>query len=323
MRLPEIDYLIVTNKRDITSDFIIREMKERGHAFLRLNTEDIPKWKLFQSSDCSSTILQKRPYSFSLDKIKSAYFRRPEMPDTGVDNTTKAVAQYRQNEWNYILKSLYLELGEKWFSHPNNIILAENKPEQLRLARTLGFNVPETIITNDISRVEALFSNGDVVAKPLFHSLVDGGGGDVDGILFTTTISQYKDIDKVALSLAPVIFQRKVHKKYDIRATVVGDKVFATAIDSQKFKATQTDWRHTDIECLAHSIIELDKKETHLCVEMVKSLGLRYGAIDLVMDTDGLIWFLECNPNGQWAWIQNRTGVNIAGEIVDVMEIMQ
>lgn len=44
-----------------------------------------------------------------------------------------------------------------------------------------------------------------------------------------------------------------------------------------------------------------------LCVQHVKMLGLRYGAIDLVLDTAGKFWFLENNPNGQWAFIEAET----------------
>ncbi|MCQ3024054.1 hypothetical protein NLO85_26790, partial [Pseudomonas savastanoi] len=35
---------------------------------------------------------------------------------------------------------------------------------------------------------------------------------------------------------------------------------------------------------------------------------------------DGKLWFLEINPNGQWAWIENQTGYPIAAAIVDELE---
>ena len=38
--------LIVTNKRDITSDFIVLELRRRGVPFYRLNSEDIPSGAL-------------------------------------------------------------------------------------------------------------------------------------------------------------------------------------------------------------------------------------------------------------------------------------
>lgn len=53
------------------------------------------------------------------------------------------------------------------------------------------------------------------------------------------------------------------------------------------------------------------------CINLVKDLNLRFGAIDLVCDLDGDYWFLEINPNGQWAWIENQTKLPIASSIVD------
>ncbi|MNZ28723.1 hypothetical protein D3C78_459550 [compost metagenome] len=52
----------------------------------------------------------------------------------------------------------------------------------------------------------------------------------------------------------------------------------------------------------------------------MRRLNLRYGAIDFVCDPQGNLWFLEINPNGQWAWIENLTGYPIAEAIVDELE---
>jgi len=30
--------------------------------------------------------------------------------------------------------------------------------------------------------------------------------------------------------------------------------------------------------------------------------------------------FVECNPNGQWAWLEEATGVPIAAAITDLLE---
>ncbi|HFS6859502.1 TPA: hypothetical protein ACH1JJ_003587, partial [Klebsiella pneumoniae] len=53
------------------------------------------------------------------------------------------------------------------------------------------------------------------------------------------------------------------------------------------------------------------------CIDLVESLNLRFGAIDFICDEDDVFWFLEINPNGQWAWIENQTGLPIASSIVD------
>jgi len=56
------------------------------------------------------------------------------------------------------------------------------------------------------------------------------------------------------------------------------------------------------------------------CIALTQNLGLRFGALDFVLDPVGQLWFLEINPNGQWAWIETRTGHPIAAAIVTELE---
>ena len=89
------------------------------------------------------------------------------------------------------------------------------------------------------------------------------------------------------------------------------------SIDSQSKEETATDWRKGSYTDLRHQVVSLPGDVEAACVKLVKNLGLRFGAIDLVLDRKGRFWFLECNPNGQWAWIENRTGLPISAAIVD------
>lgn len=311
-------FLIVTNKRDLTSDFIVREMRRRDLDFYRLNTEEIPACS-FTRILGGATEFEAENGSFSLKSVRAAYFRRPILPEFSALNMQASSKHYACEEWSYLLKSIYLELGGKWFSHPNNISLAEDKPKQLKIANDIGFLVPETVITNKVDDVRKLFSGGAVVAKPLKQSLLE----DADGpgrVIYTNTINSFSEIEGQELRFVPVIFQRKIEKELDIRVTVVGDGVFSAAIKSQEYDKTRTDWRHGNVIELEHEVFPLPQHIADKCKKIVKRLNLRFGAIDLVLDQSGEFWFLECNPNGQWAWIENRTGLPIAAAIVSAME---
>ena len=49
--------------------------------------------------------------------------------------------------------------------------------------------------------------------------------------------------------------------------------------------------------------------------------GLVYGCFDVGLDRDGVFWFYECNPAGEWGWLEARTGLPIAAAFADVLEI--
>ncbi len=114
-----------------------------------------------------------------------------------------------------------------------------------------------------------------------------------------------------------MILQREISKASDLRVTVVGDDVFAVSIDSQTQTETEVDWRKGDGLQLGHAITQLPDEIASRCVELVRAMDLRFGAIDLIEDREGRYWFLEINPNGQWAWLETRTGAPIASAIVD------
>jgi hypothetical protein len=49
--------LIVSNKWDITVDFVVRELHRRGIDYLRLNTEDLAKYECTSVSDTGQLTL--------------------------------------------------------------------------------------------------------------------------------------------------------------------------------------------------------------------------------------------------------------------------
>ena len=121
------------------------------------------------------------------------------------------------------------------------------------------------------------------------------------------------------MAAAPVIYQREIAKACDLRVTVIGERLFATAIHSQADNETEVDWRRGSRVDLVHELVELPEELAARCLELTRALDLRYGAIDLIRDSDGANRFLEINPNGQWAWIERRTGAPLSAAIVDAL----
>lgn len=103
---------------------------------------------------------------------------------------------------------------------------------------------------------------------------------------------------------------------------MVGDKVFACEIHSQENQRTIDDWRHynfDDLKDVKHLVHKLPSEVQDKCIRMADHFGLNFATFDLVLTPDGKYVFLEMNPNGQWLWIEDLTGLPISEAITDLL----
>jgi glutathione synthase/RimK-type ligase-like ATP-grasp enzyme len=307
--------LLVTNKRDVTTDYVVLEMRRRGLPFVRLNTEDLQQHEIAMvDGDPSNLTLSGPCGELSLAEVTAAYYRRPGNLQA---DGKGAAAEYVVAEWSAIVRSIWNALEGRWLNSPFSILCAEDKPRQLAAARRVGFQTPETLVTNAFGMARSFLAEGPMIAKPLRQALINDS--ELGSVVFTSRVDSLEESDADGFRRAPVILQREIPKRADIRALVVDGRVFATRILSQVHDETQVDWRRGVRKDLEHEAIELPAKVFSACVSITRDLDLRFAAIDLVEDANGHFWFLEANPNGQWAWIQQRTGAPVTHAIVDAL----
>lgn len=307
--------LIVTSRDDLTADYVILELRRQGITFFRLNTDDIPStYSLTWAPlvDTQGTIVAGGKAPLPLRSITSVWYRRPVWPRI---HALEEESRYIENEWKAVLENLWASLQDVlWISRPDRIREASNKIAQLRLARALGFNTPDTIVSNDPDELRSFHDlhGGNVVGKVLHAQTPSATGGGY--LIYTTRIAKEELVP--GLMAAPLLLQEYVEKAYEIRSTVVGDKVFSVAIDSQSVPEAKTDWRRAALS-LVHEPITLSVDLNKRLVGMVRQYGLAFGAFDLVQTPEGDTVFLELNPNGQWAWLQQLTGIPIREALID------
>ncbi|MBW6480677.1 MAG: hypothetical protein K0B37_14710 [Bacteroidales bacterium] len=314
--------LVITNKSDLTSDFVIKKLKDRKIEFFRFNTEELNK-------TCSITIdITNERYilidkvlrnEYNLKEFTAVYFRRPEMPSIDLENLNNGEIQFLKNEFAYTIEGIYKILRNAyWISPIYSIREAENKIYQLELAKQIGFEIPESIVTNSFSDTTDFYDrlNGCCIIKPVKSGLIEDESKPK--VVFTNILKE-RPLSKEQIEFYPNFFQQHIKKTCDVRVTIVGDTSFATLIHSQDNIETQTDWRRGE-NILKHTKIELPNDIRKKCVELLKLLNLRFGAIDFILDKNEDFIFLEINPNGQWAWIEKQTGYEISNEIVNLLE---
>lgn len=314
--------LVITNKSDITSDFIIRGLKKENLKFYRFNTEEVTKsleLTIDFVSNKYSIFDSNQDKLIDLTQFTSVYYRRPELPIILNKGLTKGELRFIQNELIFNLEGVYKILRNAyWVSPLYSIREAENKIYQLHLAKSLGFNIPNSIISNSASDVRSFYieNKQECIIKPVKSGLIEDTHNSK--IVFTNKLKKLPESD-TKIRMSPNFLQSEIKKKGDIRVIVVGKKVFSTFINSQIRKSTKTDWRKGETP-LEHKRIDIRKKLENKCITLLKKLNLKYGAIDFILDKSDNFIFLEINPNGQWAWIENQTDYPISKEIVTLLK---
>jgi len=308
--------LIVTNRGDHTADFLIREFEKRKAPFLRFNTEDLGNAARLTWRSSGQHCLRIDEESYELSQFRSVWYRRPVTPRI-VDGDDPNLHAWASQEAREALQGLWSSHSAVWVNHPTANYAAGFKQEQLIRAASIGFRVPDTLVTNCLDDAMGFIDShsGDVVCKPLRMGRLSIDGEEK---LFFTSVITAEDLEQVADGGEPYLFQALVPKQYDIRVTVIGGTCFAARIESQLDATSQVDWRRRGSD-LAHKMEKLPEEIERRCVALVAGYGLQFGAIDLARASDGEYSFFEINPNGQWAWIEQLTGLPLRSALADLL----
>lgn len=250
--------------------------------------------------------------------ISSVWFWHPRTPSKAAFDGHASLQSFMEREWRWFINSIYRSTDAYWLNKPASVFDAEHKALQLSIASKIGFELPDTLITNDPTKVSQFYNlySGNIIQKTLISQTAKNEQDQVFAF-YTRPVSRENLRNISQISSCPVIYQQNIPKQYDIRITMVGEKCFATEIHSQKSEKSKQDFRQYDIENTPYLSHQLPKKIEALCHQIMLELDLNYGAIDLILTEDNRYIFLEVNPSGQYGWIQGLTGQPITEAIAD------
>lgn len=310
----KVETLFITNRNDISVEYLISKLRTRSSNYLRLNSEDLDKIE-FQINPGTEYICSIGSSTYDLETVRTIIFRRT--PTKFNNAKFDPDSSYLNNERKHFLEGLYLSLGSnaKWINPMFSTHVAERKLFQLKAANRLGLSTPKSIITNSPEKAtEFLQANSKAIIKPISNGLqvLD----EVTYSIYTSIIDRdyFNNLEGPELFETPVFLQEMVPNKADIRVTIVGNKVFSVRID--KIDSTEVDWRKPDVK-KRYSVILLPDKVIDSLLKLNQMFNLVYSAIDLIQTPNGEYVFLEVNPVGEWVWLEKELGLNISGTFID------
>jgi glutathione synthase/RimK-type ligase-like ATP-grasp enzyme len=307
--------LIVSSLADVHARAVIAALAERDEPVELLDLADYPgKLALTLAFDDNRRRFQlRRPGQGELDleTVRAVWWRRPGtfgLPATLRDPTHRRLAL---SETYTAFHGLFEAMDVFWVNPPARDASAGHKPYQLALAQRLGLDIPQTMMTSDPEAAREFWRacDGDVVYKQ-FIALPESWSE-------TRRLGEAETkVADAAIRLAPVIFQRHVAAVADLRVTIIGDDIFAAAVDVRDLSYDVDVRLNLEAKHVPH---DLPDDVANRLRALMRRLGLVYGAIDLRLTEDGRYIFLEINPAGQFLYVEQQTGQPIAAALAAVL----
>jgi hypothetical protein len=310
--------LLITARFDPAADLLIAELRRRDVPCVRWNTDQFPQgsvltYRLSNGAFGAEIVADGR--TIDLTKVGSIWWQWDQPSGFPVDLGNQE-RRFAETEAQLALSALMAIGSFAWVNHPLRERLAKAKPAQLFVARQVGLDIPQTVITNDPDEVRSWVAKSQ--RQVVYKGLSQARNIEPDKVLFTGLITGDKLANVDLIRVTPGIFQERVDKAYEVRVTVVGSRIFSVKIDSQARAETTLDWRHSP-HALHYDTINLPAEIEAKIIAVMKTLGLIYGVFDFIVTPEGRYIFLEVNPSGVYMWLECATGLGITAALADTL----
>ena len=316
-----------------TADKVVRELlsskvTSRGSHFIPIDIDDennkyslsIDKNgnEIIDFGKFSNKVKEKfTVWNRHINCTKNKFFHR-NLKERHKDDQT---AEFIFSEYNSLLLNLRECLSNSfWVNTVAGEISSSSKINNIAIANRLGLNTPPTIVSNDKNKIIKFIQTyeSDFAIKP-FNSFEI----QCDNKLFhcvTAKVNKTQIYNRIdSIKIAPVFIQQYLEKSLELRITVVGKRVFSVAIYSQEHEKSKYDWRCAPLDELRYEPYLLPNNIEKALINFNHIHGLKFSTFDFIKTPEGKFYFLECNSDGEWYWLEKATSLKISDSLTDLL----
>lgn len=292
--------LVITSSQDSLVDYIIAIYSQKCF-FFRLDLDRMCDYN-FQLNQYGWSIDNYK--EFITDKtIDAIYYTKPNFPN--FIKYDRCCQDLMKKDIELLIRGIANAFEGKCLSRPHIIECAENKVYQMYLAKKIGFNMPESLITNSSRCMDKFCAGKRCIIKPLSVG---------KRVFFSNertsknNASYTKPLD--GLEVSPAYFQKSIMGDYEVIANFICEKSYVVRMDIITKKNKGIEEKH-----IKYSHTSLPKEIEEKCLSYMKALNLQFGGFDFIVQ-NGEYYFLEVNPNAQWLGLENELGWDLSAEII-------
>jgi RimK family alpha-L-glutamate ligase len=275
------------------TDELCRALDERGHAARVLPYEGLVA-RLGTDRGAAGSLSIDRTAIFDADAVLARI-----VPSGSLEQII-----YRMDALHWIEAR-----GVPVMNSPRAIERSVDKFYTSALLQEAGLPTPETLVCDSAAdAMAAVRAMGDVVLKPIFgsmgHGMVRVGDPEV----------AFRVVRALEQVRAVFYIQRAVdHGGRDVRVFTIGGRVLG-AIER---RAPEGEWRTNVSNGGSARPFDLPAAWGQLALRAAAAVGADYAGVDLLPSRDGAVFVLEVNGIPGWQGLQEATGLDVSGAIVD------
>ena len=295
---------ISTCSQDTTTDIVIRELNARD--VLRFNI-DKPEDFAWDFHRAGFRIADKANGKEITDKsITSFYLRKPMYFDLIDVPSFGCAEKWRREETDELFNDFFRECQSRGLVA---LVRSQNnkygKLRQLLVAQKHFHVAPWHFFHGELPDE---LKHGRWVVKSMTSAMI---GKDKMFLV--------KEVPPSALDLAwPWFVQERIEGEEEVTVVYVDGKTFAANAPRVSFGGE--DSRKSLMENpIPWPRCELAPEDERAIKGFMDETGYRFGRFDFIRK-DGELWFLELNPNGQWAWLDEKNERGLVSMIADAIK---
>ena len=270
---------------------LVEAAEARGHEIDILNT-----------TRCTVNIASHRPtITYNGDTLEGY---DAVIPRIGASITNYGTAVLRQ-----------FEMAGVWPLNESVAIgRSRDKLRSMQIFAKYGLGLPLTAYANDPKQAEEIIKA--VNGPPVVIKLLEGTQGI--GVVLAETMSSAKSVIEAFRGANVNILVQEFIKEAggtDIRALVVGGKVIA----AMKRTGAADDFRSNLHRGGSAQIVKITPEERLTALRAAKHMGLNVCGVDMLRSNHGPV-IMEVNSSPGLEGIENATGKDVAGQIIEFIE---
>lgn len=297
--------LIATRPDDLHSIYVKLALEQLGHQVTLWYTAGFPT-QMTHTFKLSNQEFNWRVRGIDADftEFDVVWRRRPSKPlmPTFLDNddlqnaNSENLALYN-SFWNLISPNAF------WINPISNLISAQSKLMQLKMAADIGMPFPKTLISNDPKEIKGFIHQTRAVVYKTLTPMSWPNSAE-RRLTYTAPLTLADLPQDYYLQSCVGIYQEKIEKSHELRVTYFGETNITVKLDSQAHPKGKVDWRRIPTYQLSVSPYQLPVLVDKQCRELMKRFRLQFACFDFIVTPENEYYFLELNEQGQFLWIE-------------------